>query len=82
MEERFSLNETRNTLLVDFMRIDRVLLRRLSDLLQSEVYAVVIILLKHGGYIRVPEYLDNAYRNPGHAPAAAMDSLRCWPLHQ
>ena len=52
------------------------MLRKLADLLQSEVYMVIIMLLKHAGYIRIPEYLDEAYRNPGRTQAAAIERLR------
>ena len=38
----------RNTLLCDFLRLDRMTVRSLSDQIQSELYAIVVMLLVHG----------------------------------
>ena len=66
----------RNTLLCDFLRIDRMIIRSLSDHIQSELYAIVVMLLFHGKFIRVPGYLGRSYQNPAHSVQGALDRLR------
>ena len=66
----------RNTLLCDFLKLERYTVRSLSVQIQSELYSIIVMLLSHGGFIRVPSFMDRCYRNPSHSVKGALDRLR------
>ena len=66
----------RNTLLVDWLKIDRRTIRSLSELIQSELYCIVVMLMVHAKYVRVPPFIGGSYRNPAHNVNGALERLR------
>ena len=61
---------------MDWLKIDRKTIRSLSDLIQSELYSIVVMLRAHAQFIRVPPFFGGSYRNPAHTVNNALERLR------
>ena len=66
----------RNTLLVDWLKLDRSTVHSLSELIQSELYCIVVMLMVHAGYVRVPPFMGRSYLNAAHTVNGALERLR------
>ena len=66
----------RNLLLHDWLRIDRTILRNQSELIQSELYCITVMLMYHQGFINIPAFIGSSYRHPSHTANGALERLR------